>query len=181
MASSTLHDLPCGMNVTDAIIRHPTIPFLVEHKNAPKKAGCFGECFSPFKPETGSLLQGLPIGSDGIIGLARTELALPAQLSSAYKFPLKFSLCLPSSNVRGYGDMLVGAQDYGFKVLKTTPLIVNPVSTAPVFASGVPSYEYFIDVKSVRIDDNLLVFDLDSSKLSFSSSLLLQNTSCSHF
>ncbi|KAK4266399.1 hypothetical protein QN277_027330 [Acacia crassicarpa] len=32
-----------------------------------------------------------------------------------------------------------------------------------------------------QLEDNLLVFDFDSSKLSFSPSLLLQNTSCSHF
>ena len=31
-----------------------------------------------------------------------------------------------------------------------------------------------------QLEDNLLEFDLNSSKLSFSSSLLLQNASCSH-
>ena len=31
-----------------------------------------------------------------------------------------------------------------------------------------------------QLEDNLLVFDLASSKLSFSSSLLLENTTCSH-
>ncbi|XP_028795006.1 basic 7S globulin-like [Neltuma alba] len=97
------------------------------------------------------VLEGLPKGSDGIIGLARTELTLPAQLSSAYKLPRRFSLCLPSSTNKGYGDMLVGAQDVS-KVLKTIPLIVNPVSTAPVFTTGDASYEYFIDVKSIKID-----------------------------
>ncbi|KAI9114836.1 hypothetical protein K1719_013849 [Acacia pycnantha] len=110
------------------------------------------------------VLEGLPKGSDGIIGLARTELAFPAQLSSAYKLPRRFSLCLPSSTNNGCGDLFIGTQDVS-RVLKTTPLIINPNSTAPVYTTGDASYEYFIDVKSVRIDGN--VVNIKPSLLSF--------------
>lgn len=100
-------------------------------------------------------LEGLPKGSSGIIGLARTDLAVPTQLSSAYKLPHKFSVCLPSSTNKGFADMLIGDRDVS-KFLKTTPLVVNPVATGPVSVSGVPSYEYFIDVKSIRIDGSVV-------------------------
>ncbi|XP_028796434.1 basic 7S globulin-like [Neltuma alba] len=100
-------------------------------------------------------LEGLPRGTSGIIGLARTELSVPAQLSSAYKKPLKFSLCLPSATNKGFADMLIGDREVS-KFLQTTPLVVNPVATGPVSVSGVPSYEYFIDVKSIRIDGNVV-------------------------
>lgn len=101
------------------------------------------------------VLVGLPKGSDGIIGLARTNLTLPSQLSSTYNFPHRFSICLPSSTNTGLGDMLISTQHVP-KNLKTTPLIVNPVSTASAYTTGDASYEYFIDVKSVRIDGKVV-------------------------
>ncbi|KAJ1428769.1 Xylanase inhibitor, C-terminal [Sesbania bispinosa] len=104
-----------------------------------------------------SPLNGLPKSSKGIIGLSRSQLALPTQLASANKLPTKFSLCLPSSNKQGFTNLLVGGYPQELsKFVQTTPLIVNPVSTGPVSVEGVPSKEYFIDVKSVKIDGNVL-------------------------
>ncbi|XP_061347847.1 probable aspartic proteinase GIP2 [Gastrolobium bilobum] len=101
-----------------------------------------------------SPLNGLPKSSKGIIGLSRSQLALPTQLALANKLPPKFSLCLPSSNKQGFTNLLVGAEGHPQEVskfLQTTPLVVNPVVTGPKFVKGVPSIEYFIDVKSVKI------------------------------
>ncbi|KAM7466718.1 hypothetical protein LguiB_014280 [Lonicera macranthoides] len=41
----------------------------------------------------------------------------------------------------------------------STPLIINPVSTAPVSTEGDPSDEYFIGVKSIRVDGKVVNFD----------------------
>ena len=46
----------------------------------------------------------------------------------------------------------------------TTPLIINPVSTAPVYSKGDPSDEYFIGVKSIKIDGQIV--KLETSLLS---------------
>ncbi|KEH16271.1 basic 7S globulin 2 small subunit, putative [Medicago truncatula] len=82
------------------------------------------------------------------------------QLALRNKLPPKFSLCLPSSNKQGFTNLLVG---YGgdpikelSKFVQTTPLIVNPISTGAVFIQGVPSNEYFIDLKAIKIDGNVL-------------------------
>lgn len=106
-----------------------------------------------------SLLKGLPKASKGIIGLARTQLALPTQLSSSHNLPRKFSLCFPSSNKRGLGNLFIGGSpNAASKFLLTTPLIVNPFSTAPIFTQGDASYEYFIDVKSIKVGGQVLNF-----------------------
>ncbi|KAE9599044.1 hypothetical protein Lal_00044111 [Lupinus albus] len=107
------------------------------------------DSFTSFNP-----LSGLPKSTKGIIGLANSQLALPTQLASANKAPPKFSLCLPSSNNLGFTNLLV--KDVSKFVFKTTPLIVNPVATGPVSEQGVPSKEYFIDVKSVNIDGHVV-------------------------
>lgn len=110
-------------------------------------------------------LQGLVNGSQGMIGLAKTQMALQSQLSAAYKIQNKFALCLPSGNGRGY--MLIGGGRYPedvSRLLIRTPLTINPVSTAPIYSEGDRSDEYFIDVKSIRIDGK--VVSLNTSLLS---------------
>ncbi|XP_031276617.1 probable aspartic proteinase GIP2 [Pistacia vera] len=82
-------------------------------------------------------LQGLSNGTQGMIGLARTQVALQTQLSSAYKIQNKFALCLPSSSEDGLGDIFIGGGPYymppynkdASTLLIKTPLIINPVST----------------------------------------------------
>lgn len=115
------------------------------------------DAFTSFTAPDDSPLNGLPKNSKGIIGLARSQLALPNQLALANKLPPKFSLCLPSSNHQGFTNLLVGAggKDVS-KFVQTTPLIVNPISTGAVSVKGVPSKEYFIDVKSVKIDGHVV-------------------------
>ncbi|KAK7245815.1 hypothetical protein RIF29_40666 [Crotalaria pallida] len=104
-----------------------------------------------------SPLRGLPKNSKGIVGLSRSQFALQTQLATANKLPPKFSLCLPSSNNLGYTNLLVvEGKDVSKFVLQTTPLIINPVATGAVSVQGVPSDEYFVDVKSVKIDGHVV-------------------------
>ncbi|KAH1227333.1 Basic 7S globulin 2 [Glycine max] len=89
-------------------------------------------------------------------GLGRTKIALPSQFASAFSFRRKFAVCLSSSNgVAFFGDgpyVLLPNVDAS-QLLTFTPLLLNPVSTASAFALGEPSAEYFIGVKSIKIDE----------------------------
>ncbi|XP_057431087.1 probable aspartic proteinase GIP2 [Lotus japonicus] len=125
-------------------------------------SGCIDTDGYPSFTGEDSPLNGLPKSTRGIIGLARSQLALPLQLAEANKLPAKFSLCLPSSNKQGFTNLLAsGKQQHPLEVSKsvkfqTTPLIVNPVATGAVSVQGEPSKEYFIDVKSVKIDGKVV-------------------------
>ncbi|XP_027365956.1 basic 7S globulin-like [Abrus precatorius] len=101
--------------------------------------------------------NGLASGVTGMAGLGRTKVSLPSQFASAFSFPRKFAICLSSSTMTD-GVMFFGDGPYNLnkdvsKVLTFTPLITNPVSTAPSAFLGEPSVEYFIGVKSIRISD----------------------------
>ncbi|KAJ7954983.1 basic 7S globulin-like [Quillaja saponaria] len=103
-------------------------------------------------------------GLQGILGLGRTPIALPTQLSTTYKLPLKFALCLPSSVERGYGDLFIGGGPYLMppftedvsKLLLKTPLVVNHVNK---HKKGDPSHEYFTGVKSMKLDRHVVNFN----------------------
>ncbi|QCE07583.1 hypothetical protein DEO72_LG9g2603 [Vigna unguiculata] len=104
--------------------------------------------------------RGLASGVTGMAGLGRTKVSFPSQFASAFSFPRKFAICLSSSTMTD-GVMFFGDGPYNFgylnedlsKVLTFTPLITNPVSTAPSSFMGEPSAEYFIGVKSIRISE----------------------------
>ncbi|VVA89809.1 unnamed protein product [Arabis nemorensis] len=103
-----------------------------------------------------NLLQGLVSGTVGMAGMGRHEIGLPSQFAAAFSFNRKFAVCL-SSGGRGvafYGNgpyvFLPGIQISG---LTTTPLLINPVSTASAFLSGEKSSEYFIGVTAIKIDE----------------------------
>ncbi|KAF2287877.1 hypothetical protein GH714_003068 [Hevea brasiliensis] len=104
------------------------------------------------------LLEGLASGVKGMVGLGRTRISLPSQFSAAFSFDRKFAICLSSStNAKGvviFGDgpyVLLPNIDVS-KSLIYTPLILNPVSTASASFEGDPSSEYFIGVKSIKIN-----------------------------
>ncbi|KAI8020803.1 Basic 7S globulin [Camellia lanceoleosa] len=107
------------------------------------------------------LLEGLAKATKGMVGLGRTQTALPIQIASAFKLPNKFAFCLPSSTGL-YANIYIGGAPYYLnpstlnftKSLTTTPLIVNAAQPD----------EYFINVKSIRVDGTKLV--------SFNTSLL---------
>ncbi|KAK2447777.1 putative aspartic proteinase GIP2 [Trifolium repens] len=157
----------CGANIintlADSIFSGDTgndILFISNSKVSGLISGCTNlDAFSDNEP-----LKGLPKTTKGILGLARTQLSLPKQLSllSSHKLPQKFALCLPSSNKKGLGSLFFGGipQKSSFSKfqLTTIPLIINPFSTAPIFTEGDASYEYFIDVKSIKVGGEVLNF-----------------------
>ncbi|KAK7344050.1 hypothetical protein VNO77_13278 [Canavalia gladiata] len=101
--------------------------------------------------------KGLATGVTGMAGLGRTKVSLPSQFSSAFSFPRKFGICLSSSTMTD-GVLFFGDGPYNLnmdvsKVLTFTPLLTNPVSTAPSAFLGEPSVEYFIGVKSILVSD----------------------------
>ncbi|XAR57202.1 Nepenthesin [Bertholletia excelsa] len=105
------------------------------------------------------LLDGLAAGVKGMAGLGRTKISLPAQFSAAFSFPRKFAVCL-TSGPRATGVVFFGDGPYvllpgidAASSLLYTPLIRNPVSTASAYTAGEASSEYFIGVKSIKIND----------------------------
>ncbi|KAJ3673640.1 hypothetical protein LUZ60_005632 [Juncus effusus] len=108
------------------------------------------------------LLKGLARGVVGMIGLGRTKIAPPEQLAAAFSLQRKFAICLSSTT----GALFYGGGPYmvqpGFDLsqsLTYTPLLINPVSTAATFVQGEKSVEYFIGVKSIRVDNKVLKID----------------------
>ncbi|GAB4843453.1 GLC7-interacting protein 2 [Ancistrocladus abbreviatus] len=106
-----------------------------------------------------SLLEGLASGVKGMAGLGRTRISPPSQFASAFSFRKKFALCLSSSS-RANGVVFFGDGPYKLlpgidasQSLLYTPLLINPVSTASAFFQGEKSSEYFIGVKSIKINE----------------------------
>lgn len=97
-----------------------------------------------------SLSLGLATGAKGVAGLGHDRLGLPAQLADAFNFSRKFAMCLSPSADAATGVLFFGDGPYAFspgidvsKLLIFTPLIHK---------SSTYSFEYFIKVKSVRVD-----------------------------
>ncbi|KZV49895.1 hypothetical protein F511_40836 [Dorcoceras hygrometricum] len=103
-------------------------------------------------------LHGLASGTIGMLGLARTQISLHKQVTGKLSLPDKFSLCLPSSGLGklSIGDVSTASKSDVSPLLKSTPLIINPNSTSPIHAEGDASVEYFIDVKSIRVNGETL-------------------------
>ncbi|XP_011015096.1 PREDICTED: basic 7S globulin-like isoform X1 [Populus euphratica] len=104
-------------------------------------------------------LEGLASGVNGMAGFGRTKISLPSQLSAAFSFDRKFAICLTSSASNAKGVVFFGDGPYvllpgidASKFLIYTPLILNPVSTASAYFEGEPSSDYFIGVKSIKIN-----------------------------
>ncbi|XVE81520.1 hypothetical protein DITRI_Ditri15bG0071100 [Diplodiscus trichospermus] len=117
-------------------------------------------------------LRGLASGVKGMAGLGRTRISMSSQFAAAFSFHRKFAVCLTSSSSNGV--IFFGDGPYAFlpnnidvsKSLIYTPLILNPVSTAPAFFQGEASSDYFIGVmgisingKPVRLNTTLLSID----------------------
>ncbi|KAI3782330.1 hypothetical protein L2E82_12373 [Cichorium intybus] len=108
----------------------------------------------------------------GLVGLSRTEISLPSQISSYFKLAKKFAVCLPSSSEHVFGDIFIGGGPYYMPIredqslsLVTTPLIVNPNGTARIQSEGDLSNQYFINVKNIEVSGKSVAFS--PSLLSF--------------
>lgn len=120
-----------------------------------------------FSCGSASLLKGLARGARGMAGFGRNLVGLPVQLAVAFRLQPVFALCLASNGV-----IFVGPGPYGFlmnvdasRSLMYTPLLVNSVSTAGSYAQGERSVEYFIGVKSIKVN-NKLVPNINTTLLS---------------
>ncbi|MED6131724.1 hypothetical protein PIB30_012427 [Stylosanthes scabra] len=112
-----------------------------------------------------SLLRGLPKGVTGLASLSRYNLSIPNQISSALSVTNTFAVCFPGSS-KSTGVAFFGSKGpyYAFsenskidlsKSLIYTPLVVNPDGIGDYVISypyNPPSYEYFINLTSVRIN-----------------------------
>ncbi|KAJ7980113.1 basic 7S globulin-like [Quillaja saponaria] len=105
------------------------------------------------------MLNDLATGVKGMAGLGRRKISIPNQFSSAFSFPKKFAICLSPSTTSN-GVVFFGNGPYvllpGIDVSKNlifTPLITNPVSTAASPQVQEPSSEYFIGLKSIKINN----------------------------
>ncbi|OVA02962.1 Peptidase A1 [Macleaya cordata] len=105
------------------------------------------------------LLLGLPEGVSGLLALGRSNFSLPAQVSNAFTLPYLFTLCL-SSSPSAPGVAFFGTRGpYVFhpetdlsNSLIHTPLLLNPVSNTVITYNGRPSDEYFIGVRTVKVN-----------------------------
>ncbi|KAL9408007.1 hypothetical protein AB3S75_046533 [Citrus x aurantiifolia] len=107
-------------------------------------------------------LTDLAKGVTGMAGLGRTKISLPSLFSSAFSFKRKFAICL-SSSTKANGAVFFGDGPYvmlpGVDVSKSltyTPLILNPVTTASLTFTDLPSSDYFIEVKSIKINGHVI-------------------------
>ncbi|EEF45334.1 probable aspartic proteinase GIP2 [Ricinus communis] len=106
------------------------------------------------------LLDDLADGVTGMAGLGRSNISLPAYFSSAIGFSKTFSICLSSSTksngviVFGDGPSSIVSND-----LIYIRLILNPVGTPGYSSLGESSADYYIGVKSIRVDGKEVKFD----------------------
>uniref|UniRef100_A0A1J3DY60 Basic 7S globulin n=1 Tax=Noccaea caerulescens TaxID=107243 RepID=A0A1J3DY60_NOCCA len=114
------------------------------------------------------LLKGLARGTVGMAGMGRHLIGLPSQFAAAFSFNRKFAVCLPSG---GRGVAFFGNGPYVFlpgiqiSGLTTTPLLINPVSTASVYTQGEKSSEYFIGVTAIKITEKTVPFNTTLLKI----------------
>lgn len=108
----------------------------------------------------------LATGVKGMLGLAKTQIALPTQLSSAFggSFRRKFAICLPSTS-KSNGVLFFGDSPYVFypgynksKAIdvsyrfKHTRFHVNYERTASPRVQGAQMPEYFVKVSSIWVN-----------------------------
>ncbi|XP_068331811.1 probable aspartic proteinase GIP2 [Pyrus communis] len=128
-----------------------------------------------------SLLNGLANGVKGMAGLGRSKVGIPSQMASAFHFQRKFALCLSSSTRSRFapnGAIFFGGGPYvillGIDISKSLTfmkLILNPVSTAGSYFMGDPSTDYFVEVKSIKINGKSI--KINGKVVSFNSTSLL--------
>ncbi|KAM6565579.1 hypothetical protein CsatA_024707 [Cannabis sativa] len=108
----------------------------------------------------------LPLGTKGSLGLGKNPFSFVAELSSAFNLPKKYAFCIPS-NTKSTGNVFIGGAPHNLSTnLLRTPLVINPISSVnELVLPDTTSEEYFIGVKSIKID-NKRVVNFDTSLLS---------------
>ncbi|VVB15145.1 unnamed protein product [Arabis nemorensis] len=143
--STSFSDKPVNVNLLRDTVALLYTPNGVYHMDSEKISTLTLTC-----TDDTTALRPIPSAFNGAIGLANTDFSIPSQLASMYKFPLKISLCLPSTKgMKSYfGNLWIGGGPFYYlpylkdvsKSFASTPLIGNDKSG-----------EYLIDVKSIQI------------------------------
>lgn len=108
------------------------------------------------------LLNGLASGAKGMIGLGRTRIALPSQISTALGTHQRFTICLSSSDGIIVSDQGPHGSVFGTEISGSamyTPLVTN-------YGDNSLHEEHLIGVKSIKINGKRL--SLNASLLSLS-------------
>ncbi|KAG9153529.1 hypothetical protein Leryth_008481 [Lithospermum erythrorhizon] len=112
------------------------------------------------------ILEGLPKGVSGMVGLGRAQIGLPYQIFKAFNLPKKFGICLSSLPRSSPGAIFIGDKPYVFPsqgdvsvYLHYTPLITRPFSIPGTNFRNDPSPEYFIQVSSIKINGKNVNFN----------------------
>ncbi|XP_051129446.1 probable aspartic proteinase GIP2 [Andrographis paniculata] len=136
-----------------------------------------------FSCMTNDYLVGLARGATGMLGLARTAISMHKQIADKTGRPDKFSLCFPAA---GAGKLTIGSRQSEYSgPLKSTALIINPVSTAPIYTEGDASDEYFIGVSAVAVAGEVLpvkssYFTIDKNGVGGTKISTIQNYTAVH-
>ncbi|KAL8171318.1 hypothetical protein V2J09_023122 [Rumex salicifolius] len=123
----------------------------------------------PISCASAGTLKGLSQYTNGILSLARAPISVAYQISSAFKVPKKFAVCLPST-ASSSGAVYFGGGPYFRDVSKamvSVPLVVNLKSSVNRFDLGDASIVQYIKVNAINIDGTPVRFN--SSLLSFDS------------
>jgi len=107
-------------------------------------------------------IEGLARGANGMAGLGRNRIGMPIQLAVEFQLRPEFAICL-SSSTSSDGVIFFGEGPYKLlpnvdvsQFLTYTPLFINRVSTAGSYVKGEKSVEYFIGVKSIKVNDKVV-------------------------
>ncbi|XP_057964463.1 LOW QUALITY PROTEIN: probable aspartic proteinase GIP1 [Malania oleifera] len=141
-------------SLANAIIDSLALPF-TDGRN-PGRLALLSEFLFSCSPT--SLLKGLAAGITGLVALGRSNISLPAQVTSAFSSPYVFALCF-SGSPSAPGVAFFGTRGpYYFlpetdlsKSLIYTPLLLNPRKHGITY-SGHPSDEYYVGVSSVKVN-----------------------------
>ncbi|XP_011079830.1 basic 7S globulin-like [Sesamum indicum] len=114
-----------------------------------------------------SLRKGLVKGAAGLAGLGRSNLSIPAQVSSFSSENLVFALCLSGSpSAPGVAFFGSGGPYYFLpeidlsKFLNYTPLLSDPAgSGSTVINYSNPSNEYFIGLTAIKVNGKAVKFN----------------------
>ncbi|TKY72120.1 Basic 7S globulin [Spatholobus suberectus] len=140
-------------------------PVSCDSHSCPKNTNPCIECHGPFKPGCTNNTCGIsnynPLAQVIFPGdLAKdvifiSQIQVAGFLSGCTNLHTYYNNLLEGLPKSSKGMIGLPCKDVS-KYVQTTPLVVNPVDTGPMFEEGVPSTEYFIDVKSVKIDGHVV-------------------------
>ncbi|KZV29489.1 basic 7S globulin-like [Dorcoceras hygrometricum] len=113
-----------------------------------------------------SLLRGpLPRGAAGVAGLSQNQVSLPVQVASYFGFQPEFALCLSPYPDRK-GGIFFG----------NIPSSVRPKSLVYTQLTISEPGEYFIPVRSIRVNNKLITFKSTIGRVAFGGALISTTT-----